>query len=218
MLEVCATCLLSKSVFASLIEFFTKKTHTKHPLYDSPGQSCTQSICVCLCNITVVQVSRQHNSADRQACKRTAKHLCWPQRSLLSYNWLSCPTCGFSYKTHSSRRIPLHLPEGTKRTTEGCSPRGAAKWLPLSKACWMARGFLCELWDRTGTWRGQTGRKDKSGEEEKREAAQIWIQRTDGQSSLGFQVCVVWNCSNATDLKPHRPPPPSSTQQIISIS
>ena len=86
------------------------------PLYTPP---CVARLCFCLCKITVVQVSSRQSDADRQACERTAKHLCLPQRSFLFYNWLSCPACGFGYKTRSSRGSRLHLPEEQQRTMEG---------------------------------------------------------------------------------------------------
>lgn len=55
---------------------------------------------------------------DRHA-KRTAKHLCSPQRFFLSYNWLSCPTCGFGYKNRLFQQEPPSSPRGTQRTMEG---------------------------------------------------------------------------------------------------
>lgn len=98
-----------------------KPTHTQtHAgiihLYTPPSAA---HLCFCLCKITVVQVSSQQSDADRQACKRTAKHLCLPQRSFLSYNWLSCSACGFGYKNPLFQQEPPSSPRGTQRTREG---------------------------------------------------------------------------------------------------
>lgn len=111
------------------------------PLYTPP---CVACLCFCLCKITVVQVSSRQSNADRQACKRTAKHLCSPQRSFLSYNWLSCPTCGFGYKTRSSSRSPLHLPEEHRGRWKVLS-KMSGKVASSFKGPWMymAHEFLC---------------------------------------------------------------------------
>lgn len=97
---------LSRHFIALFIKLFCREHRTRTFFFF--WAACH---CFWLLKTTVVQVSSQQSNADRQACKRTAKHLCFSQRSFLSYNWLSCPTCGFSYKTLSSSRSPLHLPE-----------------------------------------------------------------------------------------------------------
>lgn len=120
-------------------------THTNTRLYNpSLHAPCVARLCFCLCKITVVQVSSRQSNADRQACKRTAKHLCSPQRSFLSYNWLSCPACGFGYKTRSSSRSPLHLP-GEHRGRWKVLSKTSGKVASSFKGPWMymAHGFLC---------------------------------------------------------------------------
>lgn len=132
---------------APLTEFFTKKTHTQThaciiPLYTHP---CVVCLCFCLCKITVVQVSTRQSNADRQVCKRTAKHLCSPQRSFLSYNWL-CPAqhVALVTKTRSCSSSPLHLPEEQRGRWKVLS-KMSRKVASSFKGPWMymAHGFLC---------------------------------------------------------------------------
>lgn len=101
--------------------FFTKNSQTNTHLFNPSLHASLRrmSFVFCLCKITVLQVSSRQSNADRQACERTAKHLCSPQRSFLSYNWLSCPACGFGYKARSSSGSTPSSPRGTQRTMEG---------------------------------------------------------------------------------------------------
>lgn len=91
---------------------------------------------------------------DRHA-KRTAKHLCSPQRSFLSYNWLFCPACGFGYKKNPLfQREPPSSPGkgggGHRRTAEGAFQDGAAKVASSFKGPRMytahgSPGVCCEI-------------------------------------------------------------------------
>lgn len=107
----------------ALTEFFTRKTHAWIiPLYMPPPS--VARFCFSLCKITVVQVSRRHRHVDGLARKRTAKHLCSPQRSFLSYNRLSCPEWIFGFTARPSSVSRL------QRTVEGAFQDDR---LPLSK-------------------------------------------------------------------------------------
>lgn len=151
---------------AALTEFFTRKTHA---WIIPPSLSPTRAawFCFSLCKITVVQVSCRRRHVDGLARKRTAKHLCSPQRSFLSYNRLSCPEwiLGFTARPSSVSRL--------QRTVEGAFRDGR---LPLSKG---ARGRTCVRGSRipalaaeiaTGTWTGRAGRKRR--EAARRKAAE----------------------------------------------
>lgn len=157
-----------------------KHTHTNTRLYNPSLHAPPRvaGLCFSLCKITVVQVSSGQCDADRQARKRTAKHLCSPQRSFLSYNWLSCPACGFGYKTRSSSRSRLHLPEEHRGQWKVLS-KMSGKVASSFKGPWMymAHGFQCLLWDSAAPGearqeeRTRDQRKEMSRKKEQREAA-----------------------------------------------
>lgn len=152
--------------------------------------------------------SRQSN-ADRQACKRTAKHLCLPQRSFLSYNWLFCPACGFGFKTPALRaRAPFISPQNTEDDGR-CFPRWATKWLPLSKGrgcTWLMDSCVsCEIarhLERPDRKKGQETRGERWGKE-KTERSRLDSMPEQGPSALSDFKCplceiVVSNTNNLT--------------------
>lgn len=146
--------------------------------------------CFCLCKITVVQVSSRRRHVDGKARKRTAKRLCSPQRSFLSYNRLSCPERSFGFTARPSSVGRLHLPSRARRTAKGAFQDDR---LPLSKG---GRGGLALLADSsvsreiaTGTWRGQTGRGGGGGEKKSSRGKRLRFHaREKTGSSLGFQM------------------------------
>lgn len=170
---------------APLSEFFSKKTGPQThaciiPLYaPPPPPPRVACLCFCLCKITVVQVSSGQCNADRQARKRTAKHLCSPQRSFLSYNWLSCPACGFGYKNPLFQYEPPSSPARDTEDGGRCFPRRAAKWLPLSKGrgcTWLTDSSVCceiaRHLERPDRKKGRETRgEEMRREEQQREAA-----------------------------------------------
>lgn len=152
----------------------------------------------CIWEITVVQVSYQKNNAERQACKRTAKHLCSAQRSCLSYNCLPCPTSGFSYKQPCSSTQNPFISMRSKEDDGRCFPIWAEKWLPFSKGrgcTWLADSCVsCEI------TRHLEGLNRKKRQENRDEEKMKWEKplrchaREGIRGSLRFQMSVLWNC------------------------
>lgn len=170
---------------AALTEFFTRKTHAWIiPPLLSPTRAAW--FCFSLCKITVVQVSRRRRHVDGLARKRTAKHLCSPQRSFLSYNRLSCPEwiLGFTARPSSVSRL--------QRTVEGAFRDDR---LPLSKGPWTY--VRTRLADSSASRRDSgghldgPGRKKKEGSGEKKSSGEKRLRahaREKMSSSLGFQM------------------------------
>lgn len=147
---------------AALTEFFTRKTRAWIiPPLSPPPLLRVAWFCFWLCKITVVQVSRRRRHVDGLARKKTAKHLCSPQRSFLSYNRLSCPEWSFGFTARPS--------SGTQRTMEGAFQDDR---LPLSKGSTRLADSSVSHEIATGTWTGQTGRKGGKRREETRQRAE----------------------------------------------
>lgn len=147
---------------AALTEFFTSKTRAWIiPPLSPPSPLRVAWFCFCLCKITVVQVSRRRRHVDGLARKRTAKHLCSPQRSFLSYNRLSCPERSFGFTARPS--------SGTQRTMEGAFQDDR---LPLSKGSRRLADSSVSREIATGTWTGQAGRKGGKRREETQQRAE----------------------------------------------
>lgn len=135
---------------AALTKFFPRKTHAWIiPLYMPP---CVAWFCFSLCKITVVQVFRRRRHVDGLARKRTAKHLCSPQRSFLSYNRLSCPEWIFGFTARPSSVSRL------QRTVEGAFQDDRLS-LSKGRGCTRLVDSSASREIATGTWTGQTGRK-----------------------------------------------------------
>lgn len=118
------------------------------PLY----APCVAWFCFSLCKITVVQVFRRRRHVDGLARKRTAKHLCSPQRSFLSYNRLSCPEWIFGFTARPSSVSRL------QRTVEGAFQDDRLS-LSKGRGCTRLVDSSASREIATGTWTGQTGRK-----------------------------------------------------------
>lgn len=177
---------------------------------------------------------------DRHA-KRTAKHLCSPQRSFLSYNWLFCPACGFGYKKNPLfQREPPSSPGAvgwvgggwvwTQKDDGRCFPRRGGK-----------SGFLFQRAADVHTAHGSPGvcseiarhleeaRREERTREQRREMRREEQQRgscLDGvpgkrPAALSDFKCpsceiVLSNANNLTACL--RPTPPSTPSLFIPLS